>query len=122
MYKDTDKYSGYLLNFLQVLLYDSTVPGKGTKSDVFKSLKDTAVNYSKQFSKDGSKIVWVSIKIPNKDPSYLPHHEALLDFAIADLALKKFRSDSLILLAHLNLEIKPDFLNRVIIFNIIFFL
>nr|XP_018911367.1 PREDICTED: chondroitin sulfate synthase 2 [Bemisia tabaci] len=98
---------------MMVLLYDSTVPGKGTKSDVFKSLKDTAVNYSKQFSKDGSKIVWVSIKIPNKDPSYLPHHEALLDFAIADLALKKFRSDSLILLAHLNLEIKPDFLNRV---------
>ncbi|XP_066997100.2 chondroitin sulfate synthase 2 isoform X2 [Anabrus simplex] len=91
-----------------VLLYDPTVPGKGNKDDVFLDVKQMALALSDRHKKDGNKIAWVSIKVPTRT-----EHGSLLEFAIADIVVKKFSPDSLVLLCQPNMEIRQDFLNRV---------
>ncbi|RZF45951.1 hypothetical protein LSTR_LSTR008328 [Laodelphax striatellus] len=96
-----------------VFLYDANVPGKGNSDDIFKEIKENAVALSNRFQKDGSKIAWLSIKLPSLSSQYTSVHQALLDFAIADLALKKFPAESLMLFCQTNMDIKQDYLNRV---------
>jgi hypothetical protein len=92
------------------LLYDPSLPGKGTKDDIFLSVKDMALSLSDRYKKDGSKIAWVSIKIPlsNGLASY-----PLLEFVVADLVVRKFSPESLILTCQPNMDLRQDYLNRV---------
>lgn len=87
------------------------MPGKGTKDDVYKDLKNQAQVLSQMYKRDENRVIWVSIKLPFSDNQALK--EALLNFAILDLAVKKFPLDSLMLLGSPNMEIKVEYLNRV---------
>ncbi|KAK7789799.1 hypothetical protein R5R35_012982 [Gryllus longicercus] len=91
-----------------ILLYDPTVPGKGNKDDIFLEIKQTALVLSDRYKKEGSKIAWVSVKLPDVSVD-----NSLLNFAITDLVLKKFPPDSLILMCQSNMEVRHEFLNRV---------
>ncbi|KAJ9598451.1 hypothetical protein L9F63_010847, partial [Diploptera punctata] len=90
-----------------VLLYDPSLPGKGTKDDVFLPVKEMALSLSDRFKKDGSKIAWVSIKIPSS------YNEPSLEFAVSDLVVRKFSPESLILMCKSNMNLRQDYLNRV---------
>lgn len=94
-----------------VLLYDANAPGKGAVDDVFKQLKDEATSLSNAHKKDGTKVAWLSVRIPNT--KLLALRDALLDFAIIDLAIRKFPPDALMMLARPKMEIRQDYLNRV---------
>jgi len=93
------------------LLYDANAPGKGAVDDVFKRLKDEATSLSNAHKKDGTKVAWLSVRIPNT--KLLALRDALLDFAIIDLAIRKFPPDALMMLARPKMEIRQDYLNRV---------
>lgn len=91
--------------------------------DPFKSLKTLALDLSSKYKTDGSRIAWVSIRLPStlSDPipsevvmlnSLYGQHE-ILSIAVADLALPKIGLDSLVLMASNSISFKPDFLNRV---------
>lgn len=56
-------------------------------------------------------MAWLSIKLPFSTNQAM--EEALLNFAVVDLSLKKFMSDALILLASPYMEIRIEYLNRV---------
>lgn len=94
-----------------MLLYDANAPGKGAVDDVFKQLKDEATSLSNAHKKDGTKVAWLSVRIPNT--KLLALRDALLDFAIIDLAIKKFPPDALMMLARPKMEVRQDYLNRV---------
>lgn len=96
---------------MQILLYDANAPGKGKVDDVFKPLKDEAMLLSNVHKKDGTKVAWLSVRIPNT--KLLALRDALLDFAIIDLAIRKFPSDALMLLSRPKMEVRQDYLNRV---------
>lgn len=96
-----------------VLLYEPHLPGKDSKHDIYKKLKDKALSLSKDFRRDNNKITWLSIKLPKNSIRYTHLQEYLLNFAILDLALKKFSSESLIFFTSSNSEIYNDFLNRI---------
>lgn len=93
------------------MLYDADAPGKGAIDDVFKQLKDEAMSLSSAHKKDGTKVAWLSVRIPNT--KLLMLRDTLLDFAIIDLAIRKFPPDALIMLARPKMEIRQDYLNRV---------
>lgn len=93
------------------MLYDANAPGKGAADDAFKQLKDEAMSLSNANKKDGTKVAWLSVRIPNT--TLLALRDALLDFAIIDLAIRKFPPDALIMLARPKMEIRQDYLNRV---------
>lgn len=93
-----------------VLLYDPSLPGKGTKDDTFLSVKEMALTLSDRYKKDGSKIAWVSVKIPSSDGLA---NDPLLEFVVADLVVRKFSAESLILMCQSNMDLKQDYLNRV---------
>lgn len=93
------------------MLYDANAPGKGAVDDVFKQLKDEATLLSNTHKKDGIKVAWLSVRVSNT--KLLALRDALLDFAIVDLAIRKFPSDALMMLARPKMEIRQDYLNRV---------
>lgn len=68
-----------------------------------------ANSLSNKHKKDGGKILWVSIRLPEG----LSEDEPLVDFMIADLSTKKLPPDTLIIFCQVNMEIRLDFLNRV---------
>uniref|UniRef100_A0A8D8M5D0 Hexosyltransferase n=1 Tax=Cacopsylla melanoneura TaxID=428564 RepID=A0A8D8M5D0_9HEMI len=96
-----------------VLLYEPHLPGKDSKHDIYKKLKDKALSLSKDFKRDNHKITWLSIKLPKNSNLYTHVHDHLLNFAILDLALKKFSGDSLIFFTNPYTELYNDFLNRI---------
>ncbi|CAG2056253.1 unnamed protein product, partial [Timema podura] len=95
-----------------VLLYDPTVPGKGTKDDIFLNVKQMALSLSDQYKKYGNKIAWVSIKL-SINSNYGVKEHSLMDFAVVDLVIKKLSPDSLIMMCQTNMEFRQDYLNRV---------
>lgn len=97
------------------MLYDADAPGKGAVDDVFKHLKDEATSLSNAHKKDGTKVAWLSVRIPNT--KFLPLKDSLLDFAIVDLAIRKFPPDALMMLARPKMEVHQDYLNRVSFFE-----
>lgn len=82
-----------------------------------------ALNLSDKFKNDGSRIAWVSIRLPdafNKlsfDSSAMLSsvygNSEILSIVVTDLALRKIGLDSLVLLCSSSMSIKSDFLNRV---------
>ncbi|KAK6627535.1 hypothetical protein RUM44_010013 [Polyplax serrata] len=105
-----------------VLLYEARHPKKGSKNDIFGDVKAQAIKYSEKFKKEGNKISWLSIKLPNEyiSPPLIKTEErrvalnnGILTVAIFDLVIKKFSLDNLILYCSSNMEIRQDYLNRV---------
>ena len=100
-----------IFTHFQVLIYEYNVPGKGTKDDIFQDFKNQAVSLTKIYQKDDNRVAWVSIKLPYSENRAI--EEALLYFAVADIAVRKFNSDSLILIGSPEMEIRTEYLNRV---------
>lgn len=101
-----------MIVFDQVFIYNHDESSKGDE-DIFKELKDTAVQLSSKFEKDGNRVKWLSIRLPPPTENYNMIHDSLLMFAISDLAITKFNRDALLLLGQTNMEIRSDFFNRV---------
>uniref|UniRef100_A0A224XL69 Hexosyltransferase n=1 Tax=Panstrongylus lignarius TaxID=156445 RepID=A0A224XL69_9HEMI len=100
------------LTFLMlVLLYEPNAPGKGHAADVFKDIKDLALELSSKKHKD-CKITWISIRVPIIN-GIVPLEDHLMYFAMVDLLTKKLAPESLVLLAEPNMELRTDYLNRV---------
>ncbi|KAH8367529.1 hypothetical protein KR200_008803 [Drosophila serrata] len=108
---------------LLIFLYRLDSPSKGDE-DPFKALKTLALDLSSKYKTDGSRIAWVSIRLPEQlsdpiDPqAWLLHASMygprqLLSLVVADLALPKLGLESLVLLATPGMGFKADFLNRV---------
>lgn len=95
-----------------VLMYDPRHPGKGNKDDTFLELKQTAVKLSDRHKRDGGKIAWVSVKLPDSQQA-VHVTRGLLDFAAADLAIRKLSQDSLVFFVRPNAELRQDLINRV---------
>lgn len=93
------------------------------ENDPFKSLKTLALDLSTKYKNDGSRIAWVSIRLPlmlsDTPPAgdimlnTLYGRNEILSVAVADLALPKIGLDSLVLMASTDINMKGDFLNRV---------
>ncbi|XP_046801365.1 chondroitin sulfate glucuronyltransferase [Lucilia cuprina] len=107
---------------LMIFMYRYDSSSKGD-TDPFKSLKTLALDLSSKYKTDGSRIAWVSIRLPSalSDPipsedvmlNSLYGHNEILSVAVADLALPKIGLESLVLMASNSITFKPDFLNRV---------
>lgn len=93
-------------------MYDPRHPGKGNKDDTFLELKQTALTLSDRHKRDGGKIAWVSVKLPESKQA-VHVSRALLDFAAADLAIRKLSPDSLVFFVRPNAELRQDLINRV---------
>lgn len=97
-------------------------PSKG-EGDVFLPLKNLALGLTEKHKQDGSRIAWVSIRLPPElsqpaNPNHLlstslygPNQ--LLSFAATDLALRKIGLDSLVMMCSSGATFRADFLNRV---------
>lgn len=109
-----------------VFLYGPTSPSKGD-SDVFGRLKDAALKMSDKYKVDGSRIAWVSIRLPDeyleerKQPleervtqaSMFSGDDDVLSLAVADLALRKIGLETLVMIASNSANFRADYLNRV---------
>lgn len=111
---------------MQIFLYRYDSPSKDD-ADPFKNVKTLALDLSTKYKADGSRIAWVSIRLPSMfNELHMPQdvmlnsaygrHE-LLSIAVADLALPKIGLDTLVLMGSTSMTFKPDFLNRVNILN-----
>jgi hypothetical protein len=90
---------------LLVLLYDPLAPGKGDQNDVFGTLKNQALALSDRQQREGMHIAWLSVKTRGPRPS---------DLTIVDLASRKLPSEALVLLCTPTMNLRQDFLNRVL--------
>uniref|UniRef100_A0A1I8PIR6 Hexosyltransferase n=1 Tax=Stomoxys calcitrans TaxID=35570 RepID=A0A1I8PIR6_STOCA len=107
---------------LMIFMYRPDSESKG-EMDPFKLIKTLALDLSSKYKTDGSRIAWVSIRLPAafNEPSpaedvmlnSLYGRDEILSIAVADLALPKIGLDSLVLMASNSISFKPDFLNRV---------
>lgn len=105
-----------------VLLYREETPSK-VENEIFKPLKIFAGELSSRYKSDGSRIAWVSIRLPaefsqstqdsDKVLSSVYGRNEILSLAMTDLALRKIGLDSLILTASNSMTFRSDFLNRV---------
>lgn len=89
---------------LLIFLYGPQDPGKGEKEDVFRPVKDLVNDLVNKYRSNGAKLAWFSVKTVGKMPPY---------FAIVDLVSRKLSTESLILLCHVDMEIHPEYINRV---------
>ncbi|CAG5092026.1 Similar to CHPF: Chondroitin sulfate synthase 2 (Homo sapiens) [Cotesia congregata] len=94
----------FMENYGAVFLYtDST-----KVNDIYAKVKTQVVNLTEKYnkSKDLSKIIWLSIQLPEvEDPR--------VNIAITDLIIKKFSPESLILFVQTQMELTTDYLNRI---------
>lgn len=106
-----------------VFLYGPDSPSKGD-TDVYGRLKDAALKMSDKYKVDGSRIAWVSIRLPDEyahDPSIADRvvqssmfaGEDVLSVAVADLALRKIGLETLVMFASNSMNFRADYLNRV---------
>lgn len=103
-------------------MYRMDSASKGN-DDPFYQLKVNAMALSEKFKSDGSRIAWVSIRLPAfySQPVQLSNyrlntiygHNEILSLAIVDLTLPKFGVDSLILIVSNSMNFRADFINRV---------
>lgn len=103
-------------------MYRLNTPNKGA-DDVFLPLKKLALELSEKYKDDGSRIAWLSIRLPevfSKEPnisdvmlSSMYAEQEILSFAVADLALLKIALDGLVMICSVGMTFKADFLNRV---------
>ncbi|ALC48759.1 CG43313 [Drosophila busckii] len=108
---------------LLIFIYRPSSPSKGD-DDPFKALKTLALDLSTKYKTDGSRIAWVSIRLPDHMSAPVSSEDwllyasmygpqRLLSLAVADLALTKLGLDSLVLMATPGMLFQTDFLNRV---------
>ncbi|XP_055614160.1 chondroitin sulfate glucuronyltransferase [Uranotaenia lowii] len=105
-----------------IFFYRANTPSKGDE-DVFLPLKNQALGLTEKHKQDGSRIAWVSIRLPLElsQPFELNHlystsmygPNQLLGFAAIDLALRKIGLDSLVMVCSVSVTFASDFLNRV---------
>lgn len=106
-----------------VFLYNLESPSRGD-ADVFLGPKNAALELSEKYKADGSRIAWVSIRLPAEfatDESKVDRvtlnsiygDNEVLSLAITDLALRKIGLESLVMIASNSMQIRADFLNRV---------
>ncbi|XP_054721269.1 chondroitin sulfate synthase 2-like [Uloborus diversus] len=89
---------------LLVFLYGPQDPGKGEKEDIFRPVKDLVGSLVNKYRSNGAKIAWFSVKTTGEMPPY---------FAILDLVSRKLSTESLLLLCHVGMEVRSDYINRV---------
>ena len=95
-------------------MYSPGYVSKGNE-DVFYEIKQRALFLTEKYKKDQLKVTWLSIRLPTI--SSFVEIEPLLKIAIADLYVKKFTSDNLILFSDTRMELKSEYLNRVSLFQ-----
>lgn len=106
-----------------VFLYGPVSPSKGD-GDVFGRLKDAALKMSDKYKVDGSRIAWVSIRLPDDYAressigervvqSSMFAEEDILSLAVSDLALRKIGLETLVMIASNSMTFRADYLNRV---------
>lgn len=103
-------------------MYPVDAPSKGL-DDTFITLKTVATNLTEKYKNDGSRIQWVSIRLPSDIPrttesenivlTSLYGKNEILGLAATDLALRKIGLDSLIMIVSTSMTFRTDFLNRV---------
>ncbi|XP_035779035.1 chondroitin sulfate synthase 2-like [Anopheles albimanus] len=105
-----------------IFFYRVDTPSKGDE-DVFLPLKNIALAVTEKHKQDGSRVAWVSIRLPPElsakfddnhryySSLYGPHGR--LAFAAVDLALRKIGLESLVMVCSNAATFRPDFLNRV---------
>ncbi|XP_066255472.1 chondroitin sulfate synthase 2 [Euwallacea similis] len=97
---------------LLVLLYQYNTESQGP-DDTFAKLKNFVKVATTRHSSDDVKIGWLSIRLPESKSVLKIEDNKALNFAVVDLALKKFGVDSLTLVLDVWANITVDFLNRV---------
>ncbi|XP_050083996.1 chondroitin sulfate synthase 2 [Anopheles aquasalis] len=105
-----------------IFFYRLDTPSKGDE-DVFLPLKNIALAVTEKHKQDGSRVAWVSIRLPpelsapfddnHRYYSSLYGAHGRLAFAAVDLALRKIGLESLVLVCSNAATFRPDFLNRV---------
>lgn len=113
---------------LLVLVYRTYSPSKAN-DDVFGGIKSLALELSDKYKTDGSRIAWLSIRLPesfdhlsNVNESTIMMSSAygrneILGIAVTDLALRKIGLDSLVMVCSNTMTFKADVLNRVCVFK-----
>lgn len=109
---------------LLVLVYRTYSPSKAD-DDVFGGIKALALELSDKYKTDGSRIAWLSIRLPESF-DHLPHVNdsaimlssvfgrfEVLSIAVTDLALRKIGLESLVMVCSNTMNFKADVLNRV---------
>lgn len=88
-------------------------------------MKSTGLQLSEKYKNDGSRIAWVSIRLPDsfsrpladKSDSVMLNsmygNQEVLSLAMTDLALRKIGLESLVLICSNSMSFKVDVLNRV---------
>lgn len=115
--------SNKFLLYPKVLLYQANSPSK-SENDVFADLKAMALQLSEKYKSDGSRIAWVSIRLPEQFSnifdgihssmySSMYGSQEILSIVVTDLALRKIGLESLVLLCSNSMSFKADVLNRV---------
>ncbi|XP_034950059.1 chondroitin sulfate synthase 2 [Chelonus insularis] len=94
-----------------VFLYNANSPSKGD-DDIYKKVKLRVLSLTEKYKKEQSKIAWLSVQLPPSLTS-IEESDPILRIAIADLIVKKFSSESLILFVQTHMELKTEYLNRV---------
>lgn len=105
-----------------IFYYRADTPSKGDE-DVFLPLKNLALGLTEKHKQDGSRVAWVSIRLPPElsAPFNMNHlystslygPNQLLSFVATDLALRKIGLDSLVMICSSAATFRSDFLNRV---------
>jgi chondroitin polymerizing factor len=105
-----------------VLMYREKSSSKGN-DDVFLAVKNLALSLTEKYKNDGSRIAWVSIRLPVEFSADFDENDVLLSsmygrneilsFAATDLALRKIGLESLVMICSNSAAFRPDFLNRV---------
>ncbi|CAB0029709.1 unnamed protein product [Trichogramma brassicae] len=93
-----------------ILLYDPGNISKGD-NDLYHKIKKRAVYLTEKYRKDQLKVTWFSIRLPIAFKFI--EEEPLLKVAIADLYVRKLSPENLILFADIQMELKPEYFNRV---------
>lgn len=102
-------------------MYHTDSSNKG-KEDVFIRLKELSVQLSELYKADGSRVAWLSIRLPDAIPkassddimlSSVYARNEIISVVVADLALSKIGLESLVMMSSNAMTFKPDFLNRV---------
>lgn len=109
-----------------VLLYGADSPSRGD-ADAFGALKTAALNLTEAYRTHGSRVAWVSIRLPataaavnatmaagaSAQLSSAYGADERLSMAVTDLALRKIGLKSLVLLGSVGMSVRAEFLNRV---------
>ncbi|XP_022905297.1 chondroitin sulfate glucuronyltransferase [Onthophagus taurus] len=103
-----DKRDKIVLMFVLLYGYDSSNRGE---TDVFKKVKELAVEISRRYHSEDTKAAWISIRLPNNEVKI--GSAPSLKFGIVDLSLRKIGLDGLILYLDVYAQVNVEFLNRV---------